>query len=527
MITLSTAAKAALESGSSGGYTITIGNDTLTDENVLQGSLTIEESICSGSLDFSRVEANTLRVSLINMAETASSLKGKRLTIKRTVGADSIPLGVYTIDDAVLQGDTLIEVSARDNMARFIDTYCDDWWNETLQFPISIKNMLIGLCNFVGVQYNLPQTWCNSWLTVSARTTFIEGCTAAEILGMIQEVCGCFFHVNRNGVLRRVSFGSTETYSYSVQKDDPQISDSQVPGFTGVWIRNGEDDAGTMWGSDENLYTITGNTLLLNESTASLRSIAESIQSEIGGKPYTPFKALVVCRPWVEAGDTITLTTYKGKTASAPLLRRTMSGFLLWDDTLTVEGENTQEKPVSRSRKMTILNRKIHELVITQEEFRSTIESIETNGVDADALRQEWRTEINQKATEISLSASRDAADKDGNVLETLRSELSITAEEIRAEVNDATAYLDEHGLHVLDGSNPDTRTDIDGNGLEVVSNLDGETLLSATDNGVEASRVISRTSFRLLTNTLALDFRKWHCNADNEDGIGFFLSEV
>ena len=163
-----------------GDVSFTIDSATYTASNILANSVVITESLSSGTnIDFNAVEKSCLEITLINITENIKELKGKTLTMKQTVLGTDIPLGVYTIDDAVNDGDYLYDITAYDNLYKF-EVDVSNWWNTEVEFPISVRNLLISLCTKVGVSYNFPATFTNSDFMIS-RNTFVDGASGSGL----------------------------------------------------------------------------------------------------------------------------------------------------------------------------------------------------------------------------------------------------------------------------------------------------------------------------------------------------------
>ena len=142
-----------------GPITLTIDGTAYTNKDWLSGSLTIVESVCSkDTLDYSQVESNTLELTLAKETGNVTDLKDKVIVAKQTVNSVDIPLGTFTIDTPSLDGDYYTKIKAYDFMKKFIDKSIDDWWNTTLTFPMTLRQLLIALCDYVGVSYSLPDT---------------------------------------------------------------------------------------------------------------------------------------------------------------------------------------------------------------------------------------------------------------------------------------------------------------------------------------------------------------------------------
>ena len=352
----------------------------------LTDSLSISESLCSkDSIDYSAVESNVLEVELASESGNIKQLVGKKVTCKQIVGGETVPLGVYTIAETTLDGDYYTKVKAYDGMKKFLDTRIDSWWNNQVSFPISLRSLLIELCKYVGIAYSLPDSWCNSDLAIIQNIVLNEDARASELLGMIQQVSGAFFHTNRDGILTIVNHDAELTsVPYQSLMDDLSIGDFKTPSIDNVQIRNSNDDIGVSANEEKNTYIVQENYLLGSFSEEELKSIAVNILESIKNDGYRPFSAKFKSLPYVELGDPIKVTSYNGNSAVFWVTNRKLSGDYLLTDEIDIKGSiETINSVKSNSKKVVILNRKIHEVVNTIDELRSTIGGISTkyNGV--------------------------------------------------------------------------------------------------------------------------------------------------
>lgn len=380
------------------------------DENGwVEGSLSITEALCSKeTLDYKSVEANKMEVELASEEGNKNEFNGLAVQVSQTVNAEVIPLGSFTVSNTEREGDYYTKITAYDDMKKFIDTDVTDWWNTGVTFPITIRNLLLSLCKQVGVEQALPDSWTNSDVEIK-QNTYADSVTGSDILGMIQEACGLFFHTNRKNQLVVITGATDETeFKHTAIYEDPTIAEYTIPGITGVQIKSTDDDIGTLYGEKTTVYQVTGNYLLLDKTDEERKTIAKGILANIGGKPYKPFSAKVKARNYIECGDPIKITTYNGNTSSFMLLSRTMTEQGLITDEIEVKGKaNTVNNPRSNSKKIETLNKRAHEITETLDEYSSRFTDIETEQTEQGKKITETQSQIKQTADEINLSVSK------------------------------------------------------------------------------------------------------------------------
>ena len=414
-----------------------IGNTLYTDSNVVAGSVSITESLCSlETFTLSAVEKNELVFSLFNEEQQISDLIGQTVVASHVVTLDddtteTVPLGTYTIADAVNDGDYIITCTCYDGMLAF-DKVVDTWWNETVEFPITIKNLVKSLFEEVNVQYDLPAEFTNFNFEITTRPTFFDGIKASEILGYIQEIAGGFFKVNRFGIVKflgvkqisayglypkiglypksdlypttsdTVGFGEDaklNEYSYRQIFGELTVADYAINAVTALQIRGTESDVGITVGTGSDVFVIEGNPLLYNITGDDL-VVAENILDVVKNITYVPFTGEFTALPYLEVGDCVYAVTYKGKKIKSPILYRVLNNQKLSVDNFTTKGTKQRQNKRTFNSTITTISQRTHEMKNTVDELSSTVSNVE--------LRVNTNeTNITQNAKEISLTAKR------------------------------------------------------------------------------------------------------------------------
>lgn len=410
-----------------------------TPRNILSGSVTIVESLCSSeAFDVSRVEKNELTFTLFNISEGIEGLQGAQVVAKQTITLSDgettadIPLGTYTITDAINDGDYLYKCTAYEATTLKLDALIDEWW-ETVTFPITLRELLVSMLTYLGCTYNIPQTFVNSDYVIESMNASFEGVTGAEILGYIQEIVGGFFKADRQGVIRlktpvpvesglqpyvglypsadllphpsNKAFGEEGSagfneFTYPQIVGDLQLGDYDVKAITKVQIRGTEDDVGIIAGDGTNTYVIQGNPLLFNLTADTGAQVAENILSAIQKVYYKPFSGKFMAQPYIEVGDVAKIETYKGHEGDSPIFNRTLGGARLAFDTYKCLGLEYREQVSSVNRKITTLNQRTHEVINSVDQLSSTVSNVEQRVTQNS-------TNITQNANSINLSAQR------------------------------------------------------------------------------------------------------------------------
>ena len=364
---------------------LNIAGTTYTNKDFTSGSLKIKESLCSkDTLDLTSVEASTLKVTIANEDGNVKGLVGKRVTAKQ----DELDLGVYTITNAKLSTDYTTDIECYDDLKKFVDADVSDWWNTQLVFPLSLKDLLIKLCERVGVPTELPNAWTNSDMQVT-KTAYFQNLKASELLGYIQEASGTFFRMSRSGKLKAISPNKTPTeIPYTRLFNDATISDTETKAIEKLAIKSSEKDLGVSSGkADGNTYVILANPLLFGLSTEQMKSISNTLLPAYKWQAYKPCKASYKSLPYLEVGDWVTVTTFKGSVATFPILSRELNDVNLLADTVEAKGKKEQKKTVSSAKQIQVLSWNVHEMEDTLETFRRNKAILFTNDINKKAVK--------------------------------------------------------------------------------------------------------------------------------------------
>jgi hypothetical protein len=399
------------ETGRPKNYTIKIKNGpTYTGNNLSDGGVSITESLSSNnSFDLAAVEKPTIEFTLLNLERNIGLLKGKEVELAITVGSMAMPAGTYIVDNAEKQNDHLYNIKASGMLAKF-NQDVSAWWNKEVQFPITHRELLISLCNKVGIDYQLPQTYTNSNAVIAQRNIYVNEATGATFLGYLQEMAGCFFVTSRlldNGRTLTIKKITQPTgtpgmvYTGSHYIGTVEIADYNIKKIDVLQIRATKDDIGVLAGNKDgkNPYLIEGNPLLYGMASSDLQPIATAIFNELKDVQYIPFTASMMGVPYIEPGDTIQFNTPAGATIKTLLMKRTFAGTQFFKDALETKAKEQRENQSKPARTITILNQKLHEFETSIEKFKSKIANIATEVGNANKGTRQYYLQTASKDT--------------------------------------------------------------------------------------------------------------------------------
>ena len=431
---------------------LNIAGTTYTNKDFTSGSLKIKESLCSkDTLDLTSVEASSLKVTIANEDGNVKGLVGKRVSAKQ----DELDLGVYTITNAKLSTDYTTDIECYDDLKKFVDADVSDWWNTQLVFPLTVKDLLIKLCERVGVPTELPNAWTNSDMQVT-KTAYFQNLKASELLGYIQEASGTFFRMSRSGKLKAISPNKTPTeIPYTRLFNDATISDTETKAIEKLTIKSSEKDLGVSSGkADGNTYLILANPLLFGLSTAQMKTISDKLFPAYKWQAYKPCKASYKSLPYLEVGDWVTVTTFKGSMATFPIFSRELSDINLIADTVETKGKKEQKKTVSSAKQIQVLSWNVHEMENTLETFRSEIKNITTEVGNANKGTKQYYLQTastNKPSKTDSAWSETQPASISGQHMWYMLVDITANGSEIRHEPFELTGIKGESGRGIVD----------------------------------------------------------------------------
>lgn len=430
---------------------LNIAGTTYTNKDFTSGSLKIKESLCSkDTLDLTSVEASTLKVTIAKENGNVTGLIGKRVTVKQ----GALDLGVYTIVNAKLSTDYTTDIECYDDLKKFVDADVSDWWNTQLVFPLTLKDLLIKLCERVGVLNELPNTWTNSDMQVT-KTAYFQNLKASELLGYIQEASGTFFRMSRSGKLKAINPNKTPTeIPFTRLFNDATISDTVTPAIEKLAIKSSEKDLGVSSGkADGNTYLILANPLLFGLSTAQMKSISDKLFPAYKWQAYKPCKASYKSLPYLEVGDWVRVTTFKGIIATFPIFSRELSDINLIADTVETKGKKEQKKTVSSAKQIQVLSWNVHEMENTLETFKSKIENITTEVGNANKGTKQYYLQTasaNKPSKTDSAWTETQPASISGQHMWYMLVDITANGSEIRHEPFELTGIKGESGRGIV-----------------------------------------------------------------------------
>lgn len=335
---------------------------TLTDADFMESSVSITDSV-SGMGDFTlgAVITNSFSATLNNFDGKFNNyqLAGAIISVQFGIIYEDnteewIDRGIYTIEKPTSLGST-IQITAYDDMDKlnkyYVGKYSVNGSVVSVTFPIDASTFVERLCDYCGVQFG---SWELETANISAFE-FNESTTCRQVISWVVESFGGYAHINTDGELEVKAFNKHE-WTSGVSLDGGTINPwSSVSAYSGGTIqpwsavtdRNGGNIGGAEFslskvkslnvyiddititgiraftyntvdefdfykaGTDGYVLAIQGNPLVTADNKT---TIANRVNTAVGGLSFRPFDASIFGDPSIQAGDVVALVDYLGET---------------------------------------------------------------------------------------------------------------------------------------------------------------------------------------------------------------------
>lgn len=408
-----------------------VGTNQKIDNSMLEiGTFALEESLCSESeLKFGACEANCVKFTARN---TAGNIIGKTISIEETIDGDSenpMPYGVFKVASDVPTADrTKRQITAYDAMYDIINTDVKSWY-AGLSFPMTLKQFRNSFFAYLGIA-QVETNLANDSMTVnktivatqtddSSAVTEESAISGKTVVTAICEINGCFGNINREGKFEYIFLKAITSALYPAEdlfpSDNLFPSDANTESMTGHYItfdyedfqskaitqleiKTSEDNAGAIFGTAGNNYSITGNFLVSDKTGAELEQIANNLLPIMAQAAYTPIKSCTcVGNPCLTLGEPIRFNTTR-EIVETYLLQRTLTGVQSKRDSISAQGTQTHSAKVNSIRDtIESVERRTGKLERNADHLQSTYEDLE----------EQTNTKFEQTAKSIVAEVNR------------------------------------------------------------------------------------------------------------------------
>ena len=278
-------------------------------------------SVCASMLE---VKFQT-RNGALNIAE------GDEITAYRVnASGQRESVGVFVTQKPTRLSQNTIKVTAYDRVIK-LDKDLTAWLAGLTGWPYTLYNLASMVCSECGL--TLKNTSIPNG-TYQVQQFSAQGITGRKIMQWIGEAAGRFCRATSDG---KIEFAWYESSGVKISPSGDNFyyqnglsyEDYEVAPVEKVQIKLTQDDVGVVWPNvtgERNTYVITGNYLLTTTSEANLQPVAQTLYNILKDAAYTPCRVKIPTGLQVQAGNTVQITDRNGKTFTAYVMTRTISG---------------------------------------------------------------------------------------------------------------------------------------------------------------------------------------------------------
>ena len=286
---------------------------TLTDEDFMQGSVNITDSI-SGMSDFTvgAVITNSFNGTLNNFSGKFNNynLAGARLSVQFGIIFDDeteewIDRGIYTLEKPTSLGST-IKVVGYDDMDKLNRYYIGkDANNNDITFPIGSDDLADKICAYCDVSLD---GWDFQTFYID-EFEYDESTTCRQVLSWIVQASGGYARISPSGFLDGKAFDLSGTPLMALDKIkslNVYVEDIEITGVRAYAYNTVDEFQFDTVGTSGYILGIQDNPLVTDNTL----EVATRVYNKVNGLTFRPFDASIIGDPSIEAGDVISLEDY-------------------------------------------------------------------------------------------------------------------------------------------------------------------------------------------------------------------------
>lgn len=520
---------------------ISSGSTVLTNEDLYNQEMELEESLCSEEeLRFGCCEASSLK---FKISDIFSPMMGKWLSTKMIVNKDvnsPLSIGRYKVNSDKPSADRRYrEIVAYDAMYDIINSSAISWYNTVLpnkDSKVTMRQFRTSFINHFGLEQE-EITLANDGMIVEKTIEVGEGTeidneteqvsilkesslSGKDVITAICEINGCFGHIGRDGKFHYIYLPqdtgglypsgnlfpdhapehlaqSKTGHLYPQSPNSYRIDRSKyiecdfenffTKRITKLQIRNGENEIGKIYpggkpSQEDNCYIIEDNFLVYGKTDVQLEEIAKNIFEKITDITYIPFNCDAIGNPCLEVGDAIRIPT-EYSIVESYILNRTIKGIQSLRDVIGASGTEKYKEKVNGVQSSIIqLKGKTNTLVRNVEETRLEMADMGEGLSNAITITaKDIRGELQDTANGLSNTITATAGEVRAELQDTkdgLESQITLSAGELREELKDTKEGLETTISKTASGINETIKDTKEGL----------ETKISKTVKGIEMS---------------------------------------
>lgn len=283
----------------------------LDDDNFLSGKIT--RSISGNKLDIGTVYASQISIEVVLPNVSRYELYGKTIELFVSIegASDVIPMGVYTISEAVQSADH-ISIKGYDNMTKLGEVDFYSALNNSIQNPYAwLERMCVSCGITLGITSAIVQSFPNGTRKTGFADVVTDAKTWRDVLGYLGAYLGSYAYIGRDGALYLGQYGSVSAdtipsnFRYSSGLSDYRTT---YDGLYAIHKDSGVQEYVSNTNSGGIILDLGVNPFLQFTNDNNRQEALQEIIDAWDGVYYVPFKATMPLMPHYDVGDVLTFT---------------------------------------------------------------------------------------------------------------------------------------------------------------------------------------------------------------------------
>ena len=353
---------------------------TITNENIVKESMSIEDSLCASDfqLRFGACEARCFRITIANidlpnlqdrwfsawletdLEYTLVDSDGNRLVdsdgdylVARSAGGKyRIPVGKFKVySDKPRNDRSTRDLICYDAMYDIFKADVLAWYESYAEYhtDVTIKDFRDAFFEHLGIeQDNLPQALpndnCEFSLTPVHESGFLM--TGKMVAERICELNGVFGHIDVWGRFTYIYLHRADYIEYPFYVENSGgYEDYTTDYITGILLLDRNGAVVRTEGTADNAITINQFDEILNFNSQGVVEGLPKILNRIKTISYRPFNIQAYGNPLLPVGTAVTIQT-KNKTINSFIMNKTLTGMQNMKDSIEAYGERQLEKSI-------------------------------------------------------------------------------------------------------------------------------------------------------------------------------------
>ena len=472
-----------------------------TETNAIQ-DVTFTDCVNSGTeLTIGSACANMLEASIITPNGELSISAGAEIALfKVDDSGGREKVGLFTLEKPTRSSANVYRITAYDRVS-WLDKDLTMWLAGLDSWPYTLYDfagMVCSQCGLTLANGSLPNGDFQVW------KFSVEGITGRQLMAWVGEATAKFCRATTEGQIEfswykdaEASIGATvDTGTYYYYQGSLSYEDYRVAPIEKVQIHFSGNDVGVIWPNDTeatNTYTVTGNYLLITDTSERLLPIAQTIYDALKDVTYTPGKVSIPANADIHAGDIVTVTDANGAQVRMCIMSRKQTG---QRDTLESTGSQRRDSiTLVNNQSYKALSGKILNLKTSVEGLRvenaDAAGKVASLGLDVDGITAQVIQQANRQDTlETQMTQIQQSA---GSLSVKVQSILDNGVDRVTTKEKHYT--LDDNGLKISQpGKEIENR--LDETGMYVTRS--GTAMLQANNNGVITTDLTVRNYLKI-----------------------------